>query len=76
LEEEAESSVVSKRLWLSDEDGGDRNSSDSTEEEEEEVSSEESSMNQLNTSEEKLPAKRSRDLFFGDDGYTPSPSSE
>jgi hypothetical protein len=33
LEEEAKSSMVRKRLWLSDNDGGDDNSSDSLEEE-------------------------------------------
>jgi hypothetical protein len=43
---------------------------------EEEVSSEESSMNQFNTSEEKLLAKHGRSLFFDDDGDTTSPSSE
>jgi hypothetical protein len=47
-----------------------------TEEEEEDVSSEESSMIQLDTSEEKLPAKRGRGMVFTDDGDTTSPSSE
>ena len=55
LEEEAESSMVRKRLRLSDDNVGDHNSSDSSEEEtEEEVSLEEMLMNQLDTSEEKL----------------------
>jgi hypothetical protein len=73
LEEEAESSTVRKRLRLSDDDSGDDDSSDSPEEE---VSSKESSMNQLDTSEEKLLAKRSHGIIFGDDGNTTSPSSE
>jgi hypothetical protein len=47
-----------------------------TEEEEEDVSSEESSMIQLDTSKEKLPAKRGRGMVFTDDGDTTSPSSE
>jgi hypothetical protein len=81
VEEEAKSSVVRKRPWLSDEDGGDNDSSDSPEEEEEEemeeqVSSEESSMNQLNTSKEKLLVMHGCDLFFSDDGDTTSPSLE
>jgi hypothetical protein len=60
LDEEAESSVERKRLWLSDDDD---NSSDSPEEETEEgVSSDESSMNQLDTSEEKLLAKHVKHL--------------
>jgi hypothetical protein len=33
-------------------------------------------MNQLDTSEEKLMAKRGRDIVFWDDGGTTSPSSE
>jgi hypothetical protein len=33
-------------------------------------------MNQLDTSEEKLLAKRDRDLFFSDDGNTTSSPSE
>jgi hypothetical protein len=74
LEEEAESSVVRKRLWLSDDDSGDDDFSDSSEEEE--VSFEESPMNQLDTYEKKLLAKRSRDLLFSNDGDTTSPSSE
>jgi hypothetical protein len=78
VEEEAKSSVVRKRPWLSDEDGGDNDSSDSPEEEEmeEQVSSEESSMNQLNTSKEKLLVMHGCDLFFSDDGDTTSPSLE
>jgi hypothetical protein len=73
LEEEAESSTAKKRLWLSDNDVGDFDSSDSLEEEE--TSSEETSMNQLNTSEEKLLAKRARGIVFGDDVDTTSPLS-
>jgi hypothetical protein len=46
------------------------------EEMEEEVSSEVSSMNQVDTSENKLVAKHDSGLFFGDDGDTTSPSSE
>jgi hypothetical protein len=45
-------------------------------EEGEEVSSEELSMNQLDTSKEKLMAKNGRGLFFGDDGDTSSTESE
>jgi hypothetical protein len=50
MEEETESSMARKWLWLSDDDGGDDDSSDSLEEEvgeeaEEEVSLEETSMN-------------------------------
>jgi hypothetical protein len=84
LEEDVMSSVVRKRLQLSDDDGGDHDFSDSPEEEmedegeeeetEEEFSSEESTINQLDTSEEKLLAKRGRDLFFDDDENTNSPS--
>jgi hypothetical protein len=83
--EEAETSAVRKRLWLSDNDSGDDDSSDSqhedTEEEddeetEEEVSSEESLMNQVDTYEDKLVAKHGSGLFFSDDGNTTSPSSE
>jgi hypothetical protein len=60
LEEEVESSTARKRLRLSDDDTSDADSSDSPKEEteEEEVSLEETSMNQLNTSKEKLQAKR------------------
>jgi hypothetical protein len=43
---------------------------------EEEVSSEETSMNQLDTSEEKLQAKRTRDIVFSDDDDTTSSSVE
>jgi hypothetical protein len=43
---------------------------------EEDVSLEELLMNQLNTYEEKLPAKRSYGLFFGDDGDITLLSSE
>jgi hypothetical protein len=81
LEEEAETSMARKRLWLTDDDGGDDDSSNSqhedTEEEEdeemeEEVSSEESSMNQVDTSMDKLVTKHGSGLFFGDDGDTTS----
>jgi hypothetical protein len=68
LEEEAESSMVRKRLRLSDEDA------DSSEEEE--VSSEETSMNQLDTSKEKLQTKCAHGVIFGNDGDTTSPLSE
>jgi hypothetical protein len=77
LEEEVESLTVRKRLRLSDDDSGDDDSSDSLEVEMEEVvSSETSSMNQLNTSEEKFLAKRGRGIIFVDDGNTTSPLSE
>jgi hypothetical protein len=46
------------------------------EEIEKEVSSEETSMNQLDTSEEKLYAKRNRGILFSGNGDTPSMSSE
>jgi hypothetical protein len=46
------------------------------EEETKEVSLKESSMNQLDTSEEKWLAKRGRDLIFGNDGDNSLPSSE
>jgi hypothetical protein len=46
------------------------------EEEEEEVFSEEMSMNQLDTSEEKLDARRARSILFSDDSDTPSTSAE
>jgi hypothetical protein len=76
LEEEAESSMERKRLWLSADDSGDDDSFDSPEEEiEEEVSSEVSSM-KLDTSEEKLLDKRGCNMIFNDDGDTTSPSSE
>jgi hypothetical protein len=83
LEEEAETSVVRKRLRLSDNDGGDDDSSDSQHEDmeedevtEEEVSLEESSMNQVDTFEDKLVAKHGNKLSFGDDSDTTSLSSE
>jgi hypothetical protein len=44
--------------------------------EEEEVFSEEMSMNQLDTSEEKLDARRARSILFSDDSDTPSTSAE
>jgi hypothetical protein len=63
VEEEAEcSAAVRKRLQLSDDDGDDYSS------ESEEVSLEESSMNHLDTSEEKLMTKCGHGLFFDDDG--------
>jgi hypothetical protein len=82
MEEEAESSMVRKRLRLSDDGGIDDISSDSPEREpeeeteEEEVSSEETSMNQLDTSEEKLHARCACDILFNDDSESPSMSSE
>jgi hypothetical protein len=57
LEEEVKSSTMRKRLRPSDNDGGDNDSSDWLEEE---VSSEKMLMNQLDTSEEKMFAKRTR----------------
>jgi hypothetical protein len=69
-------------MWHTDDHGGNNGSSDSyepsedEEEEETEVSSEETSMNQLDTSEEKLYSKCARDILFSDDGDTPSTSSE
>jgi hypothetical protein len=73
MEEAAESSMVRKRLWHTDDDSSDDDSSDSSEEEpEEEETEEETSMNQLDTSEEKLYARRTRGYLFGDDGDTPS----
>jgi hypothetical protein len=65
MQEEAESSTVRKRLWLSNDD-----SSDSSEEEE--VSSKETMMNQLDTSEEKLYARRACGILFSDDIDNPS----
>jgi hypothetical protein len=73
LEEEADSSMVRKRLRLSNDDTSDDDSSDSPEEE---VSSEETSMNQLDTSEKKLQAKRARGIIFGNNDDTTWPSSE
>jgi hypothetical protein len=64
--------------------GGDDDSSDSSEspeedeeevaEEEEEVSSEETSMNQPDTSEEKLFSRCAHGMLFGNDGDIPSTS--
>jgi hypothetical protein len=83
LEEEAETSAARKRIWLSDDNGGDDDSSDSQDEDtveeeetEDEVSSDESLLNQFDASEDKLAAKHGRELFFGDDCDTTSPSSE
>jgi hypothetical protein len=85
MEEEAESSTVRKRLWLSNDDDGDDGSSDSLgkeleeeeeTEEEEEVSSEKMSMNQLDTSEEKLHASCAHGILFRDNGDTTSMLSE
>jgi hypothetical protein len=73
FEEEVKSSMVRKRLQLSDDAGSDDDSSNSAEEE---VPSEESSMNQLCTSEDKLLVKCGRGIVFGDDSDTTSPSSE
>jgi hypothetical protein len=67
LEKEAESSMARKRLRLSDANADDDDSSESPEDEtREEVSSKEMSMNQLDTSEEKLQSKHIRDIVFGD----------
>jgi hypothetical protein len=81
--EEAESSTARKWLQLFDDDDSDDDSSDSfnslerePDETEEEVSSEEMSMNQLDTSEEKLYDKRARGILFSDNGDTPSTSSK
>jgi hypothetical protein len=74
LEEEVESLMVRKMMWLSNDDDGDYDSSDSPKEEE--VSSEETLMNQLDISEEKLFAKHGHGITFSDDGNTTSPSSE
>jgi hypothetical protein len=71
VEEEVESSVVRKRLQLSDDDSNDDSSSESEEETEEEES-----MNQLDTSEEKLMPKCGHNIFFGDDGDTSLSESE
>jgi hypothetical protein len=80
MEEEAESLMAArKRLRHTDDNGDEDDSSDSSQEEpekEEEVSSEVSSLNQLDTSEEKLYAKRARGYLFSDDGDTPSMSSD
>jgi hypothetical protein len=87
MEEEEESSTAArKRLRHTEDDGGNDDSSDSLEEEppqeepeedeEEEASSEVSSMNQLDTSEEKLYARRARIYVFGDNGDTPSMSPD
>jgi hypothetical protein len=76
LEEEVESSTVRKRLWLTDDDASYDDSFDSPEEMTgEEVSSEETLMNDVNTSKEKLQAKRARGIVFNDDGDTTSSSS-
>jgi hypothetical protein len=91
MEEETESSMARKRLWHTDDNGGDDDSSESSdspeeespkeeleeeEETEEEVSSEETSMNLLDTSEEKLYARRTHGYLFGDDGDMPSTSPD
>jgi hypothetical protein len=75
LEEEIESSTARKRLWLSDDDGSDDDSFNLPEEEEE-LPSGESSMNQLDTSEEKSLAKHDHSIIFSDDGDTSSSSSK
>jgi hypothetical protein len=75
--EEAESSMAArKRLRHTNDDGGDEDSSDSLEEEllleeEEEVSS-----MKLDTSKEKLYSRHAHDYLFGDNGDTPSTSSD
>jgi hypothetical protein len=76
--EEAESSMAArKRLRHTNDDGGDEDSSDSLEEEllleeeEEEVSS-----MKLDTSKEKLYARHAHNCLFGDNGDTPSTSSD
>jgi hypothetical protein len=73
--EEIETSTTRKSLRLSDNDGGDDDSSDSQHEDtkEEEVSSEESTMNQVDTSEDKLVAKHGSGLFFADDRRSDAP---
>jgi hypothetical protein len=76
LLEEAESSTARKRLWLSNDDVSNDDAGDSPEEEMEEVSSEETSMKHLDTSEEKLFAKRGGSMIFNDDGDITSPSLE
>jgi hypothetical protein len=92
MEEEAESSMARKHLWHTDDDNSDDDSSDSLEDEppeeepeigeeeeeetEDEVSSEETSMNQLDSFEEKLYARHTRGILFKGDGDTPSTSSE
>jgi hypothetical protein len=73
--------MARKWLLLSDDNGGNDDSFDSleeesSEEEEEEVSSEETSMNQLDTSEEKLFARCTHGMLFSDDGNIPSTSSD
>jgi hypothetical protein len=66
VEEEVESLATKKRLWLCDNTDYDDSSGELEEEtEDDEVSSEESSMNQLDTSEDKLMAKCGCALFFG-----------
>jgi hypothetical protein len=87
MEEEAESSMTRKHLQHIDDHGGDDDSFDSSDspdeeppeeepEEEEEVSLEEISVNQLDTSEEKLYARRAHGILFKDNNDTPSTSSE
>jgi hypothetical protein len=85
-DEEAESTTARKRLRLSVNVSGDDDTSNSSdlleeepeeeeeeeEEEEKEVSLEEISMNQLDTSKEKLYGRRARDILFSDDGDNPS----
>jgi hypothetical protein len=82
--------MARKRLWYTDDDGGDDDSSNSLKEDlleqepkeeveeemKEEISSKETSMNQLDTSKEKLYARRARGVLFSNDGDTPSMSSE
>jgi hypothetical protein len=80
MEEEVDSSTARKRLWHTNDNGRDDDSSNSLEKElpeeetEEEVSLQETSMNQYDTSEEKLYARCARIILFKDDGDTPSTS--
>jgi hypothetical protein len=69
----SQSVVLRKKALLWDAD--DNDSSDSLEEQEE-VSLEEILMNQLDTSEEKLPTKRTCGIIFSDDSDTTLASSE
>jgi hypothetical protein len=57
-------------------DDDDSSDSPERESEEEEVFSEETPMNQLDTFEKKLHARRACGILFSDDGDTPSTSSE
>jgi hypothetical protein len=82
MEEEVDSSTARKRLWHTNDNDRDDDSSNSLEkelpeeetEEQEEVSLQETSMNQYDTSEEKLYARCARIILFKDDGDTPPTS--